>query len=304
MTSTIGAATTTTTSIANDSNIFNRMHRWFSSLSERVPLSRTARKVILLTTVPLALYVGVRTYCRYLVWNRPRLLHYQRMPSSMTLFARGVLLPRSTIQSATLPKTDLFLHDQPPDDIHVVNFSRLFGFPSTSSSAVLPFVYLQARVGGLQMDAMTGANVPISMIGSVNSTTVIKQHRKIASDEMLSFHCSLSDLFRRHHNGVSFDIITQAFTADRDTVVWESVFTVFVRLPIAPASPLNVIAQTELPMVRINTTDGWAFDELFSMVVPEDAGSRYAQLNGDYNPIHVSKLGAKMFGFKTMIAHG
>ena len=31
---------------------------------------------------------------------------------------------------------------------------------------------------------------------------------------------------------------------------------------------------------------------------------RYASVGGDHNPIHTSPLGAKLFGFPTVIAHG
>ena len=38
--------------------------------------------------------------------------------------------------------------------------------------------------------------------------------------------------------------------------------------------------------------------------VPDDAGRRYAKVSGDVNPIHLSGLTAKAFGFKRAIAHG
>jgi acyl dehydratase len=38
--------------------------------------------------------------------------------------------------------------------------------------------------------------------------------------------------------------------------------------------------------------------------VPDDAGRRYAAVSGDVNPIHLSGLTAKAFGFKRAIAHG
>ena len=38
--------------------------------------------------------------------------------------------------------------------------------------------------------------------------------------------------------------------------------------------------------------------------VPDDAGRRYAKVSGDVNPIHLSGLSAKAFGFKRAIAHG
>ena len=38
--------------------------------------------------------------------------------------------------------------------------------------------------------------------------------------------------------------------------------------------------------------------------LPSDLGRRYAPISGDYNPIHLGALCAKVFGFKQAIAHG
>jgi acyl dehydratase len=38
--------------------------------------------------------------------------------------------------------------------------------------------------------------------------------------------------------------------------------------------------------------------------LPSNLGRRYATISGDYNPIHLSALSAKLFGFKYAIAHG
>ena len=37
---------------------------------------------------------------------------------------------------------------------------------------------------------------------------------------------------------------------------------------------------------------------------PADIGRQYAKVSGDYNPIHLSAVSAKLFGFPTAIAHG
>jgi acyl dehydratase len=38
--------------------------------------------------------------------------------------------------------------------------------------------------------------------------------------------------------------------------------------------------------------------------VPARVGSDYAAVSGDHNPIHTSRIGAKLFGFPRPIAHG
>jgi acyl dehydratase len=44
--------------------------------------------------------------------------------------------------------------------------------------------------------------------------------------------------------------------------------------------------------------------ELATWYARSDIGRQYAKVSGDYNPIHLSELSAKLFGFPTAIAHG
>jgi len=46
------------------------------------------------------------------------------------------------------------------------------------------------------------------------------------------------------------------------------------------------------------------YELLLSISVAQDAGIQMSRINQDYNPVHVSKLGSRIFGFRTMIAHG
>jgi acyl dehydratase len=50
----------------------------------------------------------------------------------------------------------------------------------------------------------------------------------------------------------------------------------------------------------------WLLNSSFfvAVVVPLNIGRQFAALCGDYNPIHVHSIFAKLFGFKTAIAHG
>ena len=44
--------------------------------------------------------------------------------------------------------------------------------------------------------------------------------------------------------------------------------------------------------------------ELVNWQLGSDTGRRYARVSGDYNPIHLFPLSAKLFGFRRHIAHG
>jgi acyl dehydratase len=62
----------------------------------------------------------------------------------------------------------------------------------------------------------------------------------------------------------------------------------------APVGPEYASALTsELPL-----------SHQMDFAAPADMGRRYGKVSGDINPIHLSALSAKLFGFRRAIAHG
>ena len=47
-----------------------------------------------------------------------------------------------------------------------------------------------------------------------------------------------------------------------------------------------------------------ALTQVAQWKAPADIGRQYAKVSGDYNPIHLSAVSARMFGFPSAIAHG
>ena len=56
------------------------------------------------------------------------------------------------------------------------------------------------------------------------------------------------------------------------------------------------IGRSEAPSLPMDDLDSWQ--------AASNIGRRYARVSGDYNPIHLSALSAKLFGFPRAIAHG
>ena len=77
--------------------------------------------------------------------------------------------------------------------------------------------------------------------------------------------------------------------------VWRSTSTYLARGAKAPEGAPE--ADIEVPVGELERVAAtWR--------IPDDAGRRYAKVSGDVNPIHLSGLTAKAFGFKRAIAHG
>jgi acyl dehydratase len=97
---------------------------------------------------------------------------------------------------------------------------------------------------------------------------------------------------RATHQGIEFDILTE-YTDESGEVVHRSLMTPLYRMKTGkPAPPRSkAVVPSQLAEYR-------SFD------VPEDQGRKYAPIGGDFNPIHLHRLGARAFGFPRAIAHG
>jgi acyl dehydratase len=88
--------------------------------------------------------------------------------------------------------------------------------------------------------------------------------------------------------GVEWDIDVLAVVDNQ--LVWSSTSTYLNRCKTGIAA----VRQKEI--LPQGNTQNWT--------VAADIGRRYAKVSADYNPIHLSDITAKLFGFKQAIAHG
>ena len=99
--------------------------------------------------------------------------------------------------------------------------------------------------------------------------------------------------FAQHRSGAAVDL--RATVSAGGEEVWRSTSTYLARGAKAPeGAPEAEIEVAVGDLERVAAT--WR--------IPDDAGRRYAKVSGDVNPIHLSGLTAKAFGFKRAIAHG
>jgi acyl dehydratase len=94
---------------------------------------------------------------------------------------------------------------------------------------------------------------------------------------------------------VEFDFITEASLNGKK--VWEEVST-FLQMGRFGGKE-NPSAEKSFELTSLDNPEAGG-----SWHVPNNRGKKYAKISGDYNPIHMSPLAAKLFGFKRDIAHG
>ena len=156
-----------------------------------------------------------------------------------------------------------------------------------------PVLYPHVLTSAMHIHLLTDKRFPASALGAVHSRIHIIQHRPIKETETVDLQCAIS-ASRTLKAGLETDITT-TLRAD-DACIWESVSSyIFRGKQFGTAGDPHPLSQ---------------FDELGDPTleaewhVPANMGKRYAKITGDYNPIHVSKFLAKLFGFKRDIVHG
>ncbi len=176
-----------------------------------------------------------------------------------------------------------------PDIGNVAKYREVCDWPGDDT---LPILYPHVLTSSLHLSLMTHPGFPLSMMGAVHARNHVLQQRAIQRDEALSAEAALSG-WRVVKQGIETNVTTR-ITAGEETV-WESASVYLVRGK--HANPEDAPESAKLDALEGGDLEtGWP--------VPLGTGRRYAAVCGDYNPIHISKWLAKLFGFKREIAHG
>jgi acyl dehydratase len=169
----------------------------------------------------------------------------------------------------------------------VATYRKVCGF---AESPVLPATYPHILAFGLQMQLLTDKAFPFPLLGLIhlsNRTRILRPLGGI-SDVMVGVY---AQNLQPHAKGATFDIVTTV--EDSLGLLWEAESRMLCR-----GVKLDGVAADNALQAPASVS------ELTRWKAPADIGRRYARVSGDYNPIHLSALTAKLFGFPQAIAHG
>ena len=218
-----------------------------------------------------------------------------RVPATRSLYrkaVRGSVRRRNEDPDPRLPDTRLLLRGVEADIEKLSAYDRVCGFRLADT---LPVTYPHVLAFPLAIELMGAPAFPFPVIGLVHIGNRITQARPIRVGERLDFAVRTESL-RSHPRGRQFDVVA---TATVDGVeVWHGVSTYLRRdKAIEPRPPEVALASDgNRPVDDSPPTAIWP--------VGTDIGRAYATVSGDRNPIHLSRLGARAFGFTRPIAHG
>ena len=158
-------------------------------------------------------------------------------------------------------------------------------------TGILHPCYLHSLAFPLHIKLLLLPDFPFPLLGLVHVDNQIKQLRPIKHGETLAA-TSYFGALELHSKGWLFSIIVEFYSGSE--LVWKSVSTNLFRFKHGHAvDPIGKHSSANWNN-PINTT--WQ--------LTASLGRQYAKVSGDFNPIHLSKWTAKLFGFKQPIIHG
>ncbi|MHC8316343.1 MaoC family dehydratase [Pseudomonas sp. LB3P31] len=193
---------------------------------------------------------------------------------------------RRKITGATLPDSGL-RSGVDVDPKRLAAYRKVCGFADT---ALLPPTYPHVLAFALQMQLLTAKEFPFPLLGLIHLSNKIRVLRPMGGVGRVRVSVQVQNL-QPHGKGATFDLMTTL--DDQLGPLWEAESRMLCRGVKLEGEPVDEVLAPLLPMTQVAQ---WK--------APADLGRQYAKVSGDYNPIHLSALSAKLFGFPTAIAHG
>ena len=142
---------------------------------------------------------------------------------------------------------------------------------------------------------------PFRVLGLVHVVNEMQVHAWLKDDVTVELACHFGQVWS-HSRGYMFNVLTTVTQLSSDNSEQTPVMTIDSHYlarqehvvseglepypqPLMHAYEQSQVVTTQLPL-------------------PNDLGKIYAKISGDYNPIHLHPLSAKLFGLKRHIAHG
>ncbi len=134
---------------------------------------------------------------------------------------------------------------------------------------------------------------PLPLMGTIHIRTHLHQRRPLLATETLRLVAKLANA-REGVKGLEFDLVTETFAEGDSSPVHVTTATMLRRSGKEPPPRTGV----DRPAL-----DGIGAKNTVLSTTPLDA-RRFAQVSGDINPIHLSAVTARLFGFRGMVLHG
>ncbi|RJS25921.1 acyl dehydratase [Corallococcus sp. H22C18031201] len=199
---------------------------------------------------------------------------------------------RKPSRAAEFPRLGMRVARVVPDAAQLARYREVCGF---EADGLLPVTFPQVLATPLHIALLNRPEFPYRLLGMIHVRNVIRQHQRLADTAPLSITCTLGEQREARH-GREIDLHTRVET--EGVLAWEAVTTMLRKLP----GTESAARQERGPQTE--DVDPFEQSRPAAWQVALDTGWRYARTSGDYNPIHLHAMSARLFGFPRAIAHG
>ena len=219
-------------------------------------------------------------------------LSFSQKPANGGAMFKALVLPRKGFDANVgLPNIQAVWKGAKADTVALKEYLSTLSLPSAES---LPILYPHVMAGSMHMNMLSHKSFPIRLLGAVHLKNRIIQSKAIPLEQVMDIYSEIGS-YRLVEKGVEFDFTTTVKV--NDEVMWDEVSTYFMAGRFGGKETPSSETSFELSKLENGQDKGqWH--------IPANRGKAYAKITGDYNPIHMSSLAAKLFGFKRDIAHG
>lgn len=152
----------------------------------------------------------------------------------------------------------------------------------------VPITFPQVLAAPVHLRMITGSGFPLRAMGLVHLSNRIAQQRPLEPGASYRLRCALHG-YQEEERGQVFDLRSEF--SDAQGPCWSASTRFMARRPRSGPKP---VPEPSAPLGA----------ERARFEVAGDTGRRYAPVSGDYNPIHLYRWSARLFGFPRAIAHG
>ena len=188
---------------------------------------------------------------------------------------------------------------------HLRDYQRLLHEPAAD---ILPAGYLHVLAFPLATAVMVRGDFPLPLLGMVHLSNEVEQRKPVRLGDRLEVR-AWSENLRPHRRGVQVDLVAEV-RADTGSTASESLVWRGVSTYLAKGFQASEVVDGGAAAEQADDEDG-APSGTWTPPMPTGrwalgpgTGRAYGAVSGDRNPIHMSALAAKAFGFPRTIAHG
>lgn len=219
------------------------------------------------------------------------ILQFQQRPGLLSAYKNIFMPGRAAYQGIeALPKLEAQWNKAVDPAARIQQYRDVCGF---ENDGTFPILYPHVLTFAMHIHLLADKRFPAKAFGAVHARSHMLQRRAISETEPVDLKCFFSDA-RILKAGLEVDVTT--LVSSGGSVIWESVNSYLFRGKkfgeIGDAHPWSAFSE----LGEEAFTASWH--------VPKKMGRTYARITGDFNPIHISRIMAKLFGFKRDIIHG